>query len=373
MDENSIHKLLAQSFPKSNKEEWRLTATAELNGNEPFSNLLWKDDDNLEFFPYYEKEDVGSLQYLRAFDLQPASEIFSANRSWLNLAGETVTDELTANKKALQHLANGADGVLWTLNKNGSDLFKLFSEIQLQYCLLSFQGNLDEKFLASLIAYFKKTNLPLSTPGQLFWNKLPEKSESLYNLLKYERFRSFGILVSQSTAAQEIHHALLSGVKLLSQFQGEIGAQQLADRIAFSLPLHNNFLGNVTKLKTLRLLWYQVVRSFGCESFLPHHLHIHCRSEKWTQHQYEPHANMLKATIAGMAAITGGCDSLTIYPEENDNIMMSRIARNVSNVLREESYLDKVADPLAGAYALDVMVDAMARKVWSLFQSTMKK
>ncbi len=48
--------------------------------------------------------------------------------------------------------------------------------------------------------------------------------------------------------------------------------------------------------------------------------------------------------------------------------MMDRIARNVSNIIREESYLDKVADPLAGAYAVENMVDRLAQEAWKNFQ-----
>jgi methylmalonyl-CoA mutase len=81
---------------------------------------------------------------------------------------------------------------------------------------------------------------------------------------------------------------------------------------------------------------------------------------------------MIKSTTAAMASVLGGCDALTILPEDENNTTMNRIARNVSAILREESHLNKVADPLAGSYSMDTMVDAISKKAWTLFQSNMK-
>ena len=49
--------------------------------------------------------------------------------------------------------------------------------------------------------------------------------------------------------------------------------------------------------------------------------------------------------------------------------MMNRIARNVSSILRDESYLSKVADPTAGSYYLDNLTADLSEKAWQKFQS----
>jgi methylmalonyl-CoA mutase len=79
---------------------------------------------------------------------------------------------------------------------------------------------------------------------------------------------------------------------------------------------------------------------------------------------------MLKETTAAMAAILGGTNGLSLYPEEMDNVVMSRIARNTSHILREESHLNKVADPLAGSYLVENLMLEMAEKAWAKFQKT---
>ncbi|NJM25755.1 MAG: methylmalonyl-CoA mutase, partial [Bacteroidia bacterium] len=64
----------------------------------------------------------------------------------------------------------------------------------------------------------------------------------------------------------------------------------------------------------------------------------------------------------------GGADALRYSPtSRHGSTPSARISRvNVSNLLREESHFDKVADPLAGAYALDAMVDDLTVAAWNL-------
>lgn len=77
---------------------------------------------------------------------------------------------------------------------------------------------------------------------------------------------------------------------------------------------------------------------------------------------YQPHGNLIYATFAAVAGILGGCDRLTIVPENASHPTQIRVARNVSSILREESFLSKVADPLAGSYFIDSVVEQIVEK-----------
>jgi methylmalonyl-CoA mutase len=102
-------------------------------------------------------------------------------------------------------------------------------------------------------------------------------------------------------------------------------------------------------------------------------LHLHVRSTPWVNEKFQPHGNLLKATTAAMAAVMGGCNALTIHAEDATNSTMTRMARNVSSILREESHLDKVADPLAGTYAVQEMTHALAHAAWALLQQNLQQ
>ena len=55
--------------------------------------------------------------------------------------------------------------------------------------------------------------------------------------------------------------------------------------------------------------------------------------------------------------------------EVQNHSMMSRVARNTSSVLREESFLSLVADPLAGSYFVESVSRQLAEKSWGKFQA----
>ena len=58
---------------------------------------------------------------------------------------------------------------------------------------------------------------------------------------------------------------------------------------------------------------------------------------------FHPHGNMIKNTTDALSAVLGGCNALTLCAEDEDSEMTNRIALNVSNILKEESHLDKVS------------------------------
>ena len=81
----------------------------------------------------------------------------------------------------------------------------------------------------------------------------------------------------------------------------------------------------------------------------------------------DPHANMLNNTNTAMSSVIGGCNALSVYPSDFNNKTLQRISKNVSAILKEESHFSKVADPVAGAYVVDAMVDQLCEKAWDNF------
>jgi methylmalonyl-CoA mutase len=73
-----------------------------------------------------------------------------------------------------------------------------------------------------------------------------------------------------------------------------------------------------------------------------------------------------------MSAIIGGCNALSIcafdetYQESDE--FSRRISRNISNILKEEAYLDKVIDPSAGSYFIENLTFKLAEKSLELLR-----
>jgi methylmalonyl-CoA mutase len=86
----------------------------------------------------------------------------------------------------------------------------------------------------------------------------------------------------------------------------------------------------------------------------------------------DPYVNMLRTTIAALAAGVSGVDAMTVLPFTIalglPDRFARRIARNTQLILLEESNLAKIADPAAGSGGIEDLTDQLCRAAWAQFQ-----
>jgi len=367
MSEQGIHKALENFFSKSGKGEWEKTAVQEIREKSPLEKLSWRGKDKIIYLPYFDAEDVAPLHYLEGFRL-PAADHPSEPRRWINLPAVIVADEVSSNNSALSHLSAGADGVLFRLeNIQHVDFSRLLhqfpSTATVAFRIVENAHHLTEPLAASI----GKNFLPENVHAALFWESIPKNTGIYPAFSQFRNFRSLGLVIPQTSPTEEISDALIRGILTLERFSTDISSREVARSICFSLSADASLLESAAKLKALRLLWFQVMHAYGHNDFKADDLLLHVWSPRASDGDFGPHENMLKATFTAIAAITGGCDMLTIECD-NEPSLVVRQARNISAILREESFLNRVADPFAGAYAFDSIVNTMARKAWTIFQ-----
>jgi methylmalonyl-CoA mutase len=86
----------------------------------------------------------------------------------------------------------------------------------------------------------------------------------------------------------------------------------------------------------------------------------------------DAHGNIVRGTIAALAAAIGGADAITVLPFSAalglPDAFARRIARNTQTILIEESNLHRVVDPTAGSGAIEALTNALCATAWMLFQ-----
>ena len=86
----------------------------------------------------------------------------------------------------------------------------------------------------------------------------------------------------------------------------------------------------------------------------------------------DPWVNMLRTTMATLAAGVGGADAVTVLPFDHalglPDAFARRIARNTSTILIEESHLARVIDPAGGSWYVERLTDELAHAGWEFFQ-----
>lgn len=368
MTDKSIQEIISESFSVPDQEAWNKAAEKEIEGRNPWKTLAWNIEEHVPFKPYYDAHDTKSLSYSKAFEFSAAKT--PSPRTWGNLPYITVTDPVKANTLALQYLNHGADGILFNLSEAGEGIcHKLLHEVVWPYCQLSFQTTFAGcQYMAAFIREQRYASGSLS--GGFYWTALPADLPALVQLFSVQpHIKTLGLIVQASSPIAELSRALVQGVELIEQLTAAtLPLDRIIKQISFSVFTDTNVLVTIAKLRALRLLWYQVIKAYGVSPYTPDDLHLHVRSAPYENEHYAPHENLIKSIPSALAAVLGGCDSLTVFPQDEHNGMMNRIALNVTNILREESHLDKVADPVAGTYVIECMVHEMAEKAWKEFQ-----
>jgi methylmalonyl-CoA mutase len=328
---------MIDTFSKSDKNKWVTAAQRELDGVNPFEKLKI-DKNGLEVLPYYDHTDLPAE---KNFDLAASADVFRGARAWLNMPQVVVADAKQANEQAKRHLESGADGICFHFaEKNAVSIETLLDGIDLSACAVQWHGAVSQDQLERFAQIAKLQQGKIS--GAAF---VDDFVDALGVGVHNPNFFSRGITAPASDAKTEILY-------VLSRL-----AHSASPRAAVSVVVGTDFFMEVAKLKVLRAL-------------LPRPAYIHAVSAPFTDAAYQPHGNMIKSTTAAMAAIAGGCDALSVDPEEDSREMMVRIARNVSSILREESHLHRVADATAGSYYLETLCARLQHSVLEEYKKT---
>ena len=368
MPEHSIERVLENFFPKSTRSDWKKIAMQETSGKDPLEMLSWRGRDQLLFLPYYDVQDVAGPAFSKGFRSPTSGNTLSGLHGWVSLLPVYAPDAERANSIAREHLSSGADGILFDRQIfPHADLNVLLQNIELASSFLAFRLTSNDLFPDLLSNFVRKESDPASMRGALFWESIPKKNNLDFFLSRCKNFKPLGLVIPVASPAAEISHALLEGVKIIDGFGRRSDPRQVVSAIAFSFSADASLLETVAKFKAMRGLWRRVAIAYGYHDYKLRDLHLHAESALAGDGVYAPRENMLKGTFSAMAAVLGGCDSLTIMTEQQPAMMM-RWSKNVSSILRDESFFRSVPDPVSGSYTVDTMVDEIARKAWSGFQ-----
>lgn len=175
-----------------------------------------------------------------------------------------------------------------------------------------------------------------------------------------------------ASAAQELGCSLAGGVALLRELTSaglsvEAALGQLEFRYAATA---DQFL-TIAKLRAARRVWARVAEASGADAAAGAQLQ-HAVTSPVMMSRRDPWVNMLRTTVASLAAGVGGADAVTVLPFDHalglPDGFARRIARNTSTILMEESHVGRVIDPAGGSWYVERLTDELAQAAWTWFQ-----
>ncbi|MGW2205016.1 methylmalonyl-CoA mutase family protein [Streptomyces sp. NPDC001774] len=173
------------------------------------------------------------------------------------------------------------------------------------------------------------------------------------------------------SAAQELGCSLATGVAYLRQLtEAGLSVEQACGQLEFRYAATADQFLTIAKLRAARRLWARVAEVCGAGAAGAQTQHAVTSSVMMTRR--DPWVNMLRTTVATLAAGVGGADSVTVLPFDHalglPDGFARRIARNTSTILIEESHLSRVIDPSGGSWYVEQLTDELAEAGWEFFQ-----
>ncbi len=343
--------------------------------------MRWKTYEGIAIEPFYTQEDL--IKFPKVTLPAPA-------QSWQNRQYIQVKEVKDANAKAQEAINGGVDALLVDLSKNTSllNLSHLLQHIKLSQTPVSFQV---QNFSIDLLTQLQQI-APYQWKGSLFYDPLAEhlligeNSDAAFDLLAQAitlttNQPQFSILTVSShrfheagaSAVQELAFLLNAFVEYTHQLSDRgISLQEIFSNTEFSVSISTNYFMEIAKVRALHLLWQQLIKVYQVELSAAH---IHARTAGWNKPAADAYNNMIRATIEAMAAALGGVASITVMPYNHnpDDILAARVAKNVSLILKEESYFNNVLDVATGSYYIESLTQNLAAEAWKLFQTVEAK
>ena len=367
--------LSSDLFPIPDPAAWRTQVQKELKDENAYESLRWHTDEGFILEPYYTASDLSHL---------PLAVIQEAQKQipgWLNTPECEVYDAKEANGHLRDWLTHGADAFIIRFGQQPT-IATLLQGIKLSETPVFFRIHPETdtvRFVRDL-----KTIAPYQLKGGLLNAPDDTIAELTRSTLDSPQFRticaaSHAFHNAGATNTQELAYTLASLTDAYDQLSSEgLTIDQLVPKTMLSISVGTSYFLEIAKLRAFRVLYNRFLGYYSIATTSP--LFIHCQTSTFYDATVTPYTNLLRATTEAMAAVIGGCDALTVHPYDaildtalSNQELSERIARNVSLLLKEESYLDKVADPTAGSYYIETLTHQLVEAAWSSFLDVEKR
>ena len=410
------------------KEKWKETAQSELKTDE-IESLDWQTLEGIEVKPVYSSDDLMDLEHL---DTMPGLEPFLrgpratmyTKRPWTvrQYSGFSTAEE--SNKFYRENIVAGQMGlsvafdlathrgydsdhsrVTGDVGKAGvaidsvEDMKLLFDQIPLEKMSVSMTMNgavipimamfvaaaeeqgVDQSLLKGtlqndILKEFMVRNTYIYPPNHSMRIVADIIEYCSQNLPQFNTVSISGyhMLEAGATCTQELAYTLADGLEYVrSAMNKGLDIDDFAPRLSFFFGIGMNFFMEIAKLRAARLLWSEMIqKEFSPKNPKSLMLRTHCQTSGVSLTSQDPYNNIVRTTIEAMAAVLGGTQSL--HTNSFDEALAlptpfsAQIARNTQLILREESGLTKVVDPLAGSYYLESLTGSMIDETRKLIE-----
>jgi methylmalonyl-CoA mutase len=412
----------------SSKKDWEKKVVEELDGA-AIDSLTWQTLEGIDVKPLYTADDLEEISHLDSFPglapfVRGPKATMYAKRPWTvrQYSGFSTAEE--SNKFYRDNIAGGQSGlsvafdlathrgydsdhprVTGDVGKAGvaidtvEDMQILFDQIPLNKMSVSMTMNgAVIPIMAMFIVAAEEQGVAKKELNGTLQNDIlkefmvrntyiypPKASMRIvadiiaYASKKLPRFNSVSIsgyhmLEAGATCTQELAYTIADGIEYVrAAVKKGLDVDAFAPRLSFFFGIGMNFFMEVAKLRAARLLWAELIeKEFKPKNPKSLMLRTHCQTSGVSLTSQDPYNNIIRTTIEAMAAVLGGTQSL--HTNSFDEALAlptpfsAQIARTTQLILKEESGITNVVDPLAGSYYIESLTASLVNEARKLIE-----
>ena len=393
---------LFDMFSPTSTHDWIEKITVDLKGADFEKKLVWRTNEGFNVRPFYRREDLKDIPHMGTLPGQfPYVRGTKEDNNWLirqTIQGNTPEE---INKEALLAVDRGVDSInVMVDNDVNVEYFEtLLKDIDLKKVEVNINSCMGHAVEVAkvFVDFLKSKGVEKEFKGSINYNPfkrllkhglefpkdIKEEALKLYDIVKeVANLKCFAVdsaMLNNAGAyiGQELGYALAWGAEWMTMLtDAGLTPCDVAGRIKFNMGISSNYFMEIAKFRAARMLWAEIVKAYGAEEECCK-MHVNAVTSVFNMTIYDAHVNLLRSMTETMSAALAGVDSIETLPFDitykNPDEFSERIAKNQQLLLRDESHLNKVADPAGGSYYIEVLTKSIAEVAWKLFVSVEEK
>ena len=261
-------------------------------------------------------------------------------------------DEDNAPSRVLTAVENGSEALVltghspnWKLLYQGIYHEMIYNDLRLK----------DEIFsLKAFIDYSISMDKDLDQLTGAFSLSMDSLKANVDEAQKLSAFHFLTIQAQEKNIPNELNQisrSLQESIEFCIDLGLSTGIIRVVTEIDAHLPV------NVSKLRAIRVIWANLLKAYKLEFspiFIVANTVVDASANKETK--------LIHNTLASLNAAIGTAD--LIYSSVQEEINADRLNQNIQHIMKLESKLHMVRDPLAGSYSIEKMTKNLAKAAW---------
>lgn len=368
----AINNSLFENFNSISDDEWRNKVIQDLKGKDFQTTLVWEDENNIHHQPYYRKSATEENETISRIENSQ-----SKAPSWRFVREFSSTTE-SLEKQVRKAKSEGIDEAVINNIEDFKQAKALFSEsikevphLHLYLKKIDHEAPTKTIFCDPIGEMVKQERIDtqeMKALKNLFQKRLNQLNPDNFLLVNGSIYKNAGATIVDELALT-LHHA----VEYLDQLtEAGYRADAIARSFTFKLGFGMSYFSEIAKARAFRYLIQKVYQAYKVEA----KVRVWGEASSYYHSHKDPYNNLVRLTTQCMSAAVGNCDLISLPAFDNwesPSNLGNRMSKNISLILKEESYFNKVQDMAKGSYYLETLSHDIANKAWKRFLELEKK